>query len=161
MLRALLRRRLLEPAARLLGQGVTPESIAAAVAAGAVISVCPFIGIPTPLCAVVSLRYKLNMVIIQGVNFLCAGLQWLLLIPFLRAGEWLFGAERFPLSVGELKARLAENFWGTAVWFWRSAVYGLAVWVLVAPLASWLLYRATLPVFARMRRAPSSAGTTP
>ena len=153
MLRALLRKRLLDPASRLLGQGVTPESISFAVAAGAVISVCPFIGIPTPLCAVVSLRWKLNMLIIQGVNFLCAGLQWLLLIPFLRGGEWLFGAERFPLSVGELKARLAEHFWGTAVGFGKSAVYGLALWVVLAPPAGWLIYRATLPLFRRMRPA--------
>jgi uncharacterized protein (DUF2062 family) len=155
---SLLRKHLLDPAARLLTQGVSPESISAAVASGAVISVCPFIGVPTPLCAFVAWRWQLNMVIVQGINFLCAGLQWLLLLPFLRGGEILFGAPRFPLSVAELKSKLALDFWGTAVWFWKSAVYGLVLWALLALPVIWLVYRGCLPMFRRMaeRRAARS-----
>lgn len=153
---SVLRTRLLDPAARLLKQGATPEAISAAVAAGAVISVCPFIGVPTPLCALVAWRWKLNMVIIQGVNFLCAGLQWILLLPFLRGGELLFGAAPFPLSVSELKAKLAADFWTTALWFWRSAFFGLLLWALLALPATWLLYRAVLPAFRRMAQAKTA-----
>jgi uncharacterized protein (DUF2062 family) len=152
-MRALLRKKLWDPAERLLRQGATPEALATAVAAGAVISVCPLIGLPTPLCAFVALRWRLNLVLIQGVNYLCAGLQWLLLIPFLRAGEWLFKAPRFPLAVAELRARLAEDFWATALAFWGSALYGLVVWALLAGPAAWALRRAALPAFRRLRPA--------
>ena len=153
-MRALLRRKLWDPAERLLRQGATPEALAAAVATGAVISVCPLIGLPTPLCAFVALRWRLNLVLIQGVNYLCAGLQWLLLIPFLRAGEWLFQAPPFPLAIPELRARLAEDFWATAVSFWGSALYGWVVWALLAGPGGWLAYRALVPVFRRLRPAP-------
>ena len=47
---------------------------------------------------------RLNQPLIQAVNFLAYPLQLALLIPFLRAGEWLFGAPHTPLSPARIAA---------------------------------------------------------
>ena len=97
-------RQRLEPAVALFRQGLTPEKVALCLVAGAVISIFPILGTTTLICFLVAFYLKLNLAAIQAVNWLFAGVQLVLMVPFLRIGERLLGVRPFPLS----PARVAE-----------------------------------------------------
>jgi uncharacterized protein (DUF2062 family) len=91
-------RRRMEPVMALFRQGLAPDQIALCIVLGALISVFPVLGTTTILCVAASVRFKVNLAAIQAVNWLFAGVQLLLIIPFLRIGEKLVGAPPLPLS---------------------------------------------------------------
>lgn len=151
------RRRVVGPILAQLRQGITPQLIALTIAAGLVIGIFPILGATTLLCAVFALALRLNQPIIQLVNYLVYPLQILLLFPFYRAGERLFGQPPVPLlSVVEL----SQRFWADPTQFFVDyglvALYGVVVWILLAPLLVGALYLVLrLPLQAMARRLPA------
>jgi uncharacterized protein (DUF2062 family) len=114
-----------QPLLALSGQGMAPESIALSVALGLVLGVFPVFGCPTILCALAALALGLNLPAIQAVNHLAYPLQFILLVPFIRLGGWLF---RFtPRSPNLLTASLHA----IAGWFCVCAPAGLLLYLLV------------------------------
>jgi uncharacterized protein (DUF2062 family) len=77
-----------------LTQGVTPQKIALTIALGINLAMFPILGSTTLLCAAVAFWLKLNQPIIQLVNWLAYPLQFAMLLPFIRIGEWLTRAPR-------------------------------------------------------------------
>ena len=147
------RRRVIAPILGQLRQGITPQLIALTIAAGLVLGIFPVLGTSTLLCAVFALVLRLNQPIIQLVNYLVYPLQIVLLFPFLRAGERLFGQPPVPLlSVIEL----SQRFWAGPAQFLVDyglvALYGVVVWVLVAPVLAALVYVLLTPPLRAMAR---------
>jgi uncharacterized protein (DUF2062 family) len=148
----------LEPLLALLRQGISPRRLALCVAVAIVIGNIPILGVSTILCAFIALVFRLNFPAIQLVQAAMAPTQLLLIIPFVRLGEWIL---RVPPQVVSIKAALeliSQGVW-QAIVVLREAIFhaGLA-WVLVAPFAVYLLHRLLTPVFERMaaqiRRSP-------
>jgi uncharacterized protein (DUF2062 family) len=79
-----------------LRQGVSPRRLALSLALGCAVGCLPVIGIPTFLCAALALALGLNLPAIQAANYLVMPLQFLLIVPFVRLGEWLFPFGRHP-----------------------------------------------------------------
>ena len=153
---AWLKRRVTDPLLELLRQGTTPAKLAQCVAFGVMAGVSPFIGGTTLLAAGAAIAFRLNMVGIQAVNYLVYPLQFVFLIPFFRAGEWLFGAERLSLSLSDIvalvRARPAEAFQELVATELRAGVAWLLLSILVIPLLTLVL----TPIFARLARATSA-----
>jgi uncharacterized protein (DUF2062 family) len=141
-------RRLVAPILAQLRQGITPDKIALTCALGAVIAVFPILGSTTLLCGLAAWGLRLNQPIIQLVNYLCYPLQFVLLIPFWRAGEW-FGAPHVSLSIPELMTRFESAPWPFIVEFAGVAAGGVAAWLVAAPVAVALLHFSLLPVLRR------------
>ena len=135
----------------LLRAGITPEKIALSIAVGLALAVFPVLGSTTLLCAAAALILRLNMPAIQLVNWFAYPLQILLLIPFLRVGEAIFGAPRLPLTAAEIVAMVHAGAWSATKLLWRSSLYAIAAWALTAPLAALLIYAMLLPVLRRVR----------
>jgi uncharacterized protein (DUF2062 family) len=144
-----LNRNVARPLVALLRQGVSPDRLALCVAIGAVVGNIPILGISTVLCAVIALAFRLNLAVIQIVQAAMAPTQLLLIIPFVRLGEWILRASPQPLSVGDGLALLSHGA-GRAIVVLRDAILhaGFA-WVLVAPFAVLLFQRLLTPVFER------------
>ncbi|MCI0750052.1 MAG: DUF2062 domain-containing protein [Nevskiales bacterium] len=143
------RRRLVAPIVAQLRQGVAPAQIALALALGAALSVFPILGITTLLCALTALALRLNQPIIQLVNYLLLPVHVLLLIPFYRAGEWLFGAAPVPIvDIVELVGRFRAGPWQFILDYGRVGLYGIAVWALLAPPLTLAVYLACRPLLA-------------
>jgi uncharacterized protein (DUF2062 family) len=141
------RRRVVAPILAQLQQGITPEKIALTLALGGVLGIFPILGACTALCAIAGVWLRLNQPIIQLVNYLMYPLQVLLLIPFYRAGERLFGAEPVPIAdVADLLKRFADGPWRFILDYGRVGLYGIAVWCLVAPLIAGAAYLVLRPV---------------
>ena len=82
-------RRLAEPIARQLTQGVSQEKIALTLAVGSAVALFPVLGTTTLLCLAAGIVLKLNQPLIQGINVLC-GFIWIpLFIVFVRLGDRL------------------------------------------------------------------------
>ena len=154
-----LNRRLLEPLLALLRQGISPRRLALCVAIAIVVGNIPILGVSTILCTFIALIFRLNFPAIQLVQAAMAPTQVLLIIPFVRLGEWIL---RVPPQVVSIKAALAlmsQGVW-QAIVVLRDAIFhaGLA-WALIAPFAVYLIHRLLTPVFERMaaqiRRPPA------
>jgi uncharacterized protein (DUF2062 family) len=150
MLRSFREKRITGPILALLKQGITPEKIALSLALGIVLGIFPVIGLTTLLCAAAAFVFKLNLPAIQLVNYLVYPLQLLLLLPFYRAGEWLFRAEHLPISLKEIFAMIDEDIWEAILFLWDTTLNAMVAWVLVAPFMVVLLYYLIRPVIARL-----------
>lgn len=137
----LLQRRVVAPILAQLKQGITPEKIALTLALGGVLGVFPIIGATTALCALAAWRLQLNQPIIQLTNYLLYPVHLLLLLPFYRAGESLFGQPHVPIfSVHDLIARFQAGPLDFLADYGMVGLYGVVVWSLLAGPTAALLY---------------------
>ena len=147
-----LRRRILEPLLALLREGVSPDRLALCVAVGVVVGNIPILGISTILCAAIALAFRLNLPAIQLVQAAMAPTQVLLIIPFVRLGEWILRVPAQPLSIKEGLALLARGAGQAIVVLWDAILHAGLAWIMVAPFAVYLFYKLLTPVFARAAR---------
>lgn len=136
-----------DPLVAELRQGATPEGLAASVSTGAAIALLPIIGATTALCALAGKVFRLNHVALQLTNYLLYPAQIALLVPFVRLGEWLTGAEAMPLNPSALVAEFTAGPGAFLAKFAWTGARGVLAWALLAPLAGWLLNRALRPAF--------------
>lgn len=146
-----------------LTQGVTPKRVAFTIALGALLSVFPVFGVTTALCALAAWLLRLNQPLMQLVNALLAPVHILLLYPYYRFGEKLFGREAAPLlDVKELAERFAHDPQQFVLDYGMVAVGGAVVWAASALVAVPLMYVVLRPVLEGLARgAKRVRGTTP
>ena len=145
------RRRLLQPLLDQLRQGVSPGKLALTLALGVTVGLLPILGSTTIACAGVAVWLRLNQPVIQLVNYLMYPLQIALLIPFFRAGEWLFRQPPVPMfSVAELIARFQAGPGQFLLDYGMVGLYGVVVWALCAPLLIALIYAISRPLLMRL-----------
>ena len=150
------RRRVVDPVVGLLKQGLTPRQLAVGLALGCAIGVFPVLGTTTMLCVIVAAVFGLNQAAVQLTNCGSVSFQLVLLIPFVRLGEWLFSGIPFPLRP-PIAAVAKEQPSQLFKMFGTSLGHALAGWVVVGlPIAA-LIYLALVPVLRRALRKSSAA----
>jgi uncharacterized protein (DUF2062 family) len=125
-LKSWLHRRLLEPLLALLRAGLSPRQLALCIAIAIVVGNIPILGVSTILCAFIALIFRLNFPAMQLVQASMAPTQLLLIIPFVRLGEWILGAPRQVVSVKAGFALLSQGVWQTIVVL-RDAIFHAAL----------------------------------
>jgi uncharacterized protein (DUF2062 family) len=133
----------------LLRQGTTPEKLALSLALGITIGLVPVLGVSTAVCALVALALRLNMPAIQLVNYLLAPLQLLLVIPFLRLGEWLAQAPRFPITIDSGLTLLSQGVMQAVTVLSSAILHATLGWLVLAPFAAFALYVTLRPILHR------------
>src|SRR5277367_1181846 len=118
-----LRRRIFNPLLALLSQGIAPDRLALCVAIAVVLGNVPILGISSILCAAIALGFRLNLPAIQIVQAAMAPTQILLIIPFVRLGEWILRSPRQPLSIKEALALAAQGAGHAAVALWDAILH--------------------------------------
>jgi uncharacterized protein (DUF2062 family) len=156
--KAWFKRRLVEPILAQLKQGITPDRLALSVAFGVGFGLFPVLGASTILCAAAAILLRLNMPAIQLVNYALSPLQLLLIIPFVRVGEAVTGAAAFPITISGGLTILAQGAMHAIHVLWDAIVHAALGWILLGPLAIFILYRALRPV---LERAKLKASQTP
>lgn len=150
--RAVVRRRVYQPLRQLVTQGTSPPRVALCITLGALISVFPVLGTTTALCTLAAAALRLNLPAIQAVNWLFAGAQLVLLVPFMRIGERALNDPPLPLSAHELAALAREDVLLFLHDFWMSVIHAVVGWTLTAvPLAAFI-YLFLLHALVRRRR---------
>ncbi len=140
---------------------MSPDRLALCVAIGIVVGNIPILGVSTALCALIALVFRLNVAAMQLVQVLMAPTQLLLIIPYVRLGEWILQAPHQPLSIAAGLALLSAGVRNAITVLWDAILHAGFAFMLVAPIAIFLLYRLLVPIFARAAagigaRAPSS-----
>ena len=139
-MRRWLRHKLVNPLLALLRQGTTPEKIALSIALGLALGVVPVIGSASLLCFLAALVLGLNQPAIQLVNYLAYPLQLVLLVPFLRLGEKLFGAPPMGLTPGQIITMMRADLGHAFAALWSATLHALVVWLGVGVVMVLLLY---------------------
>ena len=134
-----------------LTMGITPERLALCIGLGIAFGLVPALGTTTLLCTLAAFLFRLNLPAIQLVNLFVYPLQLALLIPFIRAGEWLFGAKSLNLSLQSIQGMLKADLWEAMINLWSTTMRALAVWLLVAPVIVALVYLAMAPLLKKLK----------
>lgn len=143
---AWMRRRVWQPILAQLLQGLSPERLAASLSVGIACSVFPVLGATTLLAAGVAALGRLNHPVVQLANYLAYPLQLILLLPFIRLGERLFGAPRLPLGATQILQAVQADPMGAVRFLWTSTWHAVVAWALVVPLAAAVLTLLVGPV---------------
>ena len=143
-------RKIRDPLVAELRQGANPDGLAKSIATGATIAVLPLLGITTLLCLLAGKVFRLNHIALQIANYLLYPAQFALLVPFIRLGEWIVGAEKMPVNPMTLISEFSAAPGDFMVKFAMAGVHGVLAWSVTAPLCGWILWQALRPTFRRL-----------
>jgi uncharacterized protein (DUF2062 family) len=147
------KRKFLIPVLDLLRQGITPEKIALSIALGITLGVTPVLGSTSLLCFLAALAFRLNVPAIQLVNYAVYPLQFILLVPFIRMGEWMFAATPMKITLAQIVAMVRANAWAAIQTLWLATLHALAAWLVIGSLASLLIYFLLTPFLKQLGRS--------
>lgn len=135
---------------RQLQQGLSADRLALAVAVGVVVGNIPIFGASTILCALIALALRLNQPAIQIAQAAMAPTQLLLIIPFVRLGEWLLRAPHQAISIGAAREFAAQDTARAAAVLRDALIHAGVGWMLVAPAAIYAICALLRPMFRRV-----------
>lgn len=152
------RRRLGDPVIALLTQGITADKVSYTLALGTGLSLFPFLGFTSLLNLVVGLALRLNQPLLQTLNQLLGPIQLLMIVVYIRAGEWIWGAERLPFSI-ELLIQVFRDASFTEFLrrFGMAGVHAFTAWLIILPVLVFGLDRLLRPIIRRVARQLPSA----
>ena len=134
----------------LLRQGLTPKELALSIAAGSAVGVFPILGTTTILSVLLAVRFRLNIPVMQLTNQLVFSLQLALFIPFMRLGEWIYGAEALRLSPREVRQVFLHSPLQGTTSLAQSVAHAVTGWALVVPPTVYVVYRILNSVFSAL-----------
>ncbi|KAL8482351.1 hypothetical protein ACS0TY_027874 [Phlomoides rotata] len=140
------RRKLVDPLNLILRRGTEPKQLAFSFALGICLGLFPICGVTVFLCgiAIAVLGSLCHAPTVMLANFIATPIEFSLMIPFLRFGEFVTGGPHFPLSSDAFKKVLT----GEASWdVLQSIFHALLGWLVAAPIILGGLYILSLPCF--------------
>src|ERR1700761_2341248 len=136
-----------------LSSGLEPRQLAFTLALGFAIGCIPLLGVTTGICALLAMLFGLNMPAIQAANWLAMPFQMVLLIPFLKLGQWMFpGASFMTLDRSKLTAQVVAAPWHTVGQMGGLFGHALLAWLLAAAPALLLMTLLLTPVMHLISR---------
>ena len=149
------RRRFAGPVAALLTQGTSPEQVARTFAVGAVCSLFPFLGTTTALNLLVGYCLRMNQPILQALNVVLGPVQLVMILVYVRMGEWLWATPGEPFTVTAMIRAFSEvtfsEFLGR---FGQAGWHAFTAWLLTAPLLAGAVYAGLRPFIRKFRVLP-------
>ncbi|HRW63652.1 MAG TPA: DUF2062 domain-containing protein [Bacteroidales bacterium] len=139
-----IKNQLIHPVLKFLQQGVSPESLALAIAAGFVIGVFPVVGVTSVLCIIISVLLKLNVAVVLVVHYFVFPLQIILLIPYYRLGAFVFGIRKIIVEFHWQKLYLFDFLWQDFHLMLHLIIGALIVWFIFAVLSGIIIFRLSL-----------------
>jgi uncharacterized protein (DUF2062 family) len=116
----------------LLKQGLTPKELSQSIIVSGLISTIPILGVSTFMITTVSLKRKLNLPVMITLSYLMWPVQILLIIPFIRVGEFIFSVPRNHHTVEEIISSFQSSFFQTLSQLSFELLCGLGGWLLTA-----------------------------
>ncbi len=137
-----------------LRQGLTPHKLSMTCAMGVVIGIFPIFGTTTILCFGIAIAFRLNIPLIQLVNYLVAPLQLIFIIPFIKIGTILFRLNPFPYNMDQLMQLYREDFFLLLKEAGIALALGVGVWATFSIPLFFVLYYLFFLVFSRWPKLP-------
>ncbi|WCJ34993.1 hypothetical protein M5689_016265 [Euphorbia peplus] len=152
--------KILDPLYLILSRGSEPKQLAFSAALGITLGVFPICGVTVLLCgvAIALLGSFCHAPTVMLANFVATPIEFSLMIPFLRFGEFITGGPHFPLTTDALKKVLTGKASDEVL---LSIAHALMGWFVGAPIILAALYVIFLPCFKILVRKFSSGPVSP
>jgi len=145
-----LKEKLIDPITGFLKQGLSPERLAEGISWGLVVGFIPILGGTTIICTFVSFARKINMGVIQLVQWFVYPLQLLFFLPFLKLGGKLTGTP-VSFSLTEIQVLAKKDPLAFIKTFALANLGAVLIWIPVAA-ATWIMtYFILKKVFATIK----------
>jgi uncharacterized protein (DUF2062 family) len=116
----------------LFKQGLTPKELTQSIIISLMMSLIPILGISTFVLTTLSLRSKLNLPIMIALSYLMWPIQILLIIPFIRVGEFVFSVHTKNHSLEEIITSFQTSFFKTLSHLSFELLCGFGGWLFTA-----------------------------
>jgi hypothetical protein len=126
---------------------------------GITLGTIPVIGITTIACTLAALALKLNLPVIQLVNYVAYPLQLALIVPYFYLGNLIFSAQRTFDSAMLESILSAGQYKETIMLLIDSTLYSVGAWLIMSPILFALLYAGLKPVLLRINTVSSRYGS--
>ncbi len=148
-------RRVRVPLIALFTQGITPDRIALTLGVGSVCSLFPFLGFTSLLNLGVGLWLRLNQPLLQALNQILGPVQLVLILVYVRVGEWLWQTEGERFTLGEMLRFFREaSLGGFLQRFGWAGIHAFTAWAVTNPLLLAVVYYLTRPALRRLASKP-------
>ena len=141
-----------KPILKFLGQGISPEKLSLSIAIGAAIGILPIVGVTTLIGFAIAIIFRLNVPVVQLLNYMVYPLQFVLIIPFISLGAFIFQSDLSLSSINHLDVLADNSFWVTIASFSEMIFYAIIAWLLTCIPLSALVYFAAVGVLRRVDR---------
>lgn len=121
-------------------QGLNPKDLALCLSLTFYISIFPILGVITALLTPIILKLELNLPLALTVSYILTPIQLLVIIPFVRVGEQLYGADPYPFDLDHLNASFSEGFMEMFSLFSGRIMMAISGWLLIATPLCLLFY---------------------
>ena len=142
-----------------LAQGLSSRELALTLALGITLGTIPVIGITTIACTLAALALKLNLPVIQLVNYVAYPLQLALIVPYFYLGNFIFSAQRTFDSAMLENILSAGQYKETFMLLIDSTIYAVGAWLIMSPILFAILYIGSKPVLLRINTVSSRHGS--
>jgi hypothetical protein len=105
-----------------------PSKIAVAISLGVIFGIIPFPFITTWILMILAFRLRLNMIVIQTVNYFVFPLQVALFIPFFKIANRVFHTPLISMELSEFVKILKASPLGFLSEIWKAQMGALIVW---------------------------------
>lgn len=151
--RSFWKRRLGDPITALFTQGVTPDKVAATLAVGTAVSLFPFLGFTTLFNLGIALWFRMNIPLLQALNYVLTPLHLLMILVYVRVGEWIWRAQEEPFSIRDLVDTFRHDSFGAFLQrFGWAGVHAFTAWLISVPLIIALIYYSLRPLMRKLAR---------
>lgn len=128
----------------LLKQGLTPKELSQSIIMSGLISTIPILGVSTFMITTVSFKRKLNLSVMIALSYLMWPVQIMLIIPFIRVGEFIFSVPRNHHTVEEIISSFQNSFFQTLSQLSFELLCGLGGWLFTAVPVAVVVYWVSL-----------------
>ena len=120
----------------LFKQGLNPIQLSQSIIVSGALSIIPILGVTTFILTALSLKKKLNLPIMMAISYLMWPIQILLIIPFIRVGEFIFSVPSTQHTAEEIIKSFQNDFFQTLSNLSFELLCGLGGWLLtVVPIS--------------------------
>lgn len=145
------RRRVVDPFVAILRQGTSPETLTRTVAVGTACSLFPFLGTTSALNLFVGWLLRMNQPILQTLNQLLGPVQLVMIVVYVRMGEWIWQDSEHRFSVTEMIGIFRDvSFSEFITQFGWAGIHAFTAWALTAPLVIAAVYFPLRPLIAKL-----------
>lgn len=120
----------------LFKQGLSPIQLIQSIIVSGAFSIIPILGVSTFILTTLSIKRKLNLPIMIAISYLMWPVQIALIIPFIKAGEFIFSIPSSHHTGEEIIHSFQTNFFRTLSHLSFELLCGLGGWFFtVAPIS--------------------------
>jgi len=144
--------RILIPVSNIRKEGFSSETLALSISIGIIGGAFPVLGLASYICLLLTLSLRQNIVIVQVVNWLVYPIQILLLIPFMKLGNAIFGGSDMTLTFHQVVIAFQSGILNGIKLIGIISLYGVIAWVVTAIPTLFILYSLFLFLFRNIKK---------